>query len=112
MGAFWTDKSISEQDNDGVSRFIRLAVITLASFLESASMGTASAQPLKTTHPLVKSKSRHVNGPDMLQPQEADDKNSQKASGWNGSYVGVNTGTSFGATAGTNLVIPLGSDEN
>jgi hypothetical protein len=111
MGAFWADKSIPEQDNDGVSRFIRLAVITLASFLESASMGTASAQPSKTTHQIVKSKSGHVNGVDTITPKEADDKNTQKSSGWNGSYVGVNAGTSFGATAGTNLVIPLGSVE-
>jgi len=60
---------------------------------------------------MVKSKSVHVNGLDMLQPKEADDQGSQKASGWNGSYLGVTAGTSFGATAGTNLVIPLGSDE-
>jgi hypothetical protein len=111
MGAFWTDKSISEQDNDGVTRFLRLAVIILASFVESASMEIASAQPSKITHPMVKSKASEVNGADMLQPKEADDRNSPKVSGWNGSYVGVNAGTSFGATAGTNVVIPLGSDE-
>jgi len=49
MGAFLTDKSISEQDNDRVTGLIRLAVITLASFVESASMEIASAQPSKLT---------------------------------------------------------------
>ncbi len=111
MGAFWTDKSISEQDNNRVTRSLRLAIIILATFLESASMGTASAQPSKTTHPMVKSKSGHVSGIDTIAPKEVDDKTINNGSGWNGSYLGVTAGTSFGATAGTNLVIPLGSDE-
>jgi hypothetical protein len=63
----------------------------------------AFAQPSKVTHPMVKSKSGDVSDVDKITPKEADDKDTQKSSGWNGSYVGVN--------AGTNLVIPLGSDE-
>jgi hypothetical protein len=59
---------------------------------------------------MVKSKSGDVSGVDTITPKEADDKTSKKGSGWNGSYVGVNAGTSFGATAGTNFVMPLGSD--
>jgi hypothetical protein len=111
MGAFWTDKSISKQDDDRVIGFLRLTVITLASFVESASMEIASAQPSKTTHPMVKSKSGHVSGIDTIAPKEVDDKTINNGNGWNGSYVGVNAGTRFEATAGTNMVIPLGSDE-
>ena len=110
MGAFWTDKSISKQNDDRVRGFIRLTPIIVAIIFGFASIDMALAQPSKNTHPMVKFKASDVNGVDMLQPREADDKNSQKASGWNGSYVGVNAGTSFGATTGTNVVIPLGSD--
>ena len=71
----------------------------------------SSAQPSKATHPTVKSKSGDVSGVDTITPKEEDDRSSKNGSGWGGSYVGVNAGTSFGATAGTNVVIPLGSDE-
>ena len=49
-----------------------------------------------------------MSGVDTITSTEADDKTKKNDSGWNGSYVGVNAGTSFGATAGTNVVIPLG----
>lgn len=86
-------------------------LLLTATLSSSGLLSTASAQPLKTAHPMVKSKAGDANGVDALQPKGEDDKNAQKGSGWNGSYVGVNAGTSFGATAGTNLVVPLGSDE-
>jgi hypothetical protein len=79
--------------------------------LSGTSLDTAFAQPSKPTHPMVKSKSSDVSGVDKITPKEPDDKTTKNGSGWNGSYVGVTAGTSFGATAGTNLVIPLGSDD-
>ena len=88
-----------------------MALITLHASLFVLVLGLAEAEPSKTKHSTVKSKTGNVTDVDTLQPKEADDKNAQKGSGWNGSYVGMNAGTSFGATAGTNLVIPLGSDE-
>jgi hypothetical protein len=51
-----------------------------------------------------------VSGVDTITPKEADDKTTTNGSGWNGSCVGVNAGTSFGATAGTNVVVPMGID--
>ncbi len=92
--------------------FIRLASIILAMLVSSASIETAYAQPSKTTYSMVKSKTGEVKGVDTITPKEADDKTTNNGNSWNGSYVGVNAGTSFGATAGTNLVIPLGSDSD
>jgi hypothetical protein len=78
----------------------------------TVSLNTASAKQFKSSHPMVKSKSGDVSGVEKITPKEADDKTTTNGSGWNGSYVGVNAGTSFGATAGTNVVIPLGSDSD
>ena len=83
----------------------------IVSLLGLSSLDRACAQPSKTSHSTVKSKPTNVTGVDTITPKEADDKTTTNGSGWNGSYVGLNAGTSFGATAGTNLVIPLGSDE-
>ena len=92
-------------------RFYKLAVlITLQAVSLASLFGIASAQSPKTTHPMVKSKSGNVSGVDTITPKEADDKTNKDGSGWNGSYIGVNAGTSFGATAGTNMVVPLRSD--
>ena len=74
-------------------------------------MNIASAQPPKATHPMVKSNPDAVGGVDTITPKEAEDKTTKNVSGWNGSYVGVNAGMSLGATAGTNIIIPLGSSE-
>lgn len=94
-------------------RFMKFIVlISFQSFLSLTLFGVAIAQPSKTTHSMVKSKTTNVKGVDAIQSKEADDKNALSIDGWNGSYIGVNAGTSFGVTAGTNLVIPLGSDEN
>jgi hypothetical protein len=84
-------------------------LIFLGPFLDASSLNTASAQPSKPSHPTIKSKSANLSGVDTITPKEADDKATKNGSGWNGSYVGVNAGTSFGATAGTNVVVPLGS---
>ena len=89
----------------------RLASIIFVMLVSSTSMHMAYAQSPKAKHSMIKSKASDVSGAGAVQSKEADDKNNQKGSGWNGSYVGVNAGTSFGATAGTNLVLPLVSDE-
>lgn len=111
MDTFRTNKFISKQDHDKVIGLTRLASIIFVMLVSSTSTDMAIAQPLKTAHPMVKSNASDANGVDALHPKGADDKNTQKGNSWNGSYVGVNAGTSFGATAGTNMVIPLGSDE-
>jgi hypothetical protein len=93
-------------------RFLKfMTLITLQASLFVFVLGIAEAEPSKTKHSMVKSKTGDEIDVNTLQPKEADDKNAHKRSGWNGSYVGMNAGTSFGATAGTNLIIPLGSDE-
>ena len=85
-----------------------LLTSTLSSF---GLLSTASAQPSKTAHPMVKSKASDVSDADTVQSKDTEDRTTTNGSGWNGSYVGANAGTSFGVTAGTNVVIPLGSDE-
>lgn len=94
---------------------LRKSIGNLALFLailfNLGSFDEAIAQSSKATHPAIKSKSTNVSGIDTITPKEADDKNTNNGSGWNGSYVGVNAGTSFGATAGTNVVVPLGSSD-
>ena len=111
MDPFRTNKSISKQDHDKVIGLIRLASIIFVMLVSSNSIDMTFAQPSKAKHSMIKSKAIDVSAADAVQSKEAADKNTQKSSGWNGSYVGVNAGTSFGATAGTNVVIPLGSDE-
>ena len=86
--------------------------VLISTFISIALWDTVSAKPYKTPHSTVKSKSTNVSGFDTITAKEADDKSTKNSSGWNGSYVGVNAGTSFGATAGTNVVIPLGSDSD
>lgn len=94
-------------------RFSKFSVlITLQAFILDSLLGIVAAQPSKATHPMVKSKSDNVSGVDTITPKETDDKTNKNGSGWNGSYVGVNAGTSFGATAGTNVVIPLESSDD
>lgn len=93
-------------------RFLKfITLITFQSFILLSFFGVAIALPSKTTHSTVKSKIADVKSVDTIQPKEEDAAKNHNLSGWNGSYVGVNAGTSFGANAGTNLVIPLGSDE-
>ena len=113
MDTIRADPPLSKQDHDKVIELRtlrRLMTICFITFFSAIGINTASAQPSKTTHPMVKSKSGDVSGVDTITPKEADAKATKNGSGWNGSYVGVNAGTSFGATAGTNVVVPLGSD--
>ena len=115
MDTFRADPPLSKQDHDKVIELRtlrRLMTICFITFFSAIGINTASAQPSKATHPMVKSKSGDVSGVDTITPKEAEDKTNQNGSGWNGSYLGVNAGTSFGATAGTNVVVPLGSSDN
>jgi hypothetical protein len=50
-----------------------------------------------------------VGGVETIKPQEAPSQDTGGAVGWSGAYVGVNAGRSFGATAGTNVVVPFGT---
>ncbi len=90
----------------------RLALIIFAMLLSYTSVDLAYAQSPKTNRSIIKPKTEIVNSLNNLQPKEEANKTTKNGSGWNGSYVGVNAGTSFGATAGTNVVIPLGSDSD
>ncbi len=46
---------------------------------------------------------------EAIKPQEEQSKGDGVANGWSGGYAGVNGGGSFGATTGTNVVVPFGS---
>ena len=43
-----------------------------------------------------------------MKPNEADEIAKENSGAWNSPYVGVNAGTSFGATVGKDVLIPLG----
>lgn len=88
--------------------FHRIMTICFITVFSAIGLNTAPAKSAKSTHPMVKSKAGAMSGVDTITSKEAEDKTKKNDSGWNGSYVGVNAGTSFGATAGTNVVIPLG----
>lgn len=67
------------------------------------------AQPsksLKTTHQTTVKAGQNTGGLETIEPKEDQER---ERGGWNGSYVGVNAGAGFGATAGTNVVVPLGT---
>lgn len=87
------------------------AAIILAVSLSVAAPLSASAQPSSKPATFARSKPPTVRGVETIKPQETPSKD-EGAKGWNGSYVGVNAGTGFGATAGTNVVVPFGADGN
>ena len=69
---------------------------------------SVNAQPSAKHHSAAKSTMIKSGGVETIKPQEAPAKDSD-GNGWNGAYVGVNAGRSFGATAGTNVVVPFGT---
>jgi hypothetical protein len=78
------------------------ALAFLALFL-AASLESASAQPPHKLQDLApKAKPLAADGVDTITPQEPPSKDTGGATGWNGSYVGVNAGMGFGATASWN----------
>jgi hypothetical protein len=52
---------------------------------------------------------KEAGGVETIKPQEAPSKDAADGNGWNGTNVGVNAGGSFGATTGTNVVVPIGT---
>jgi hypothetical protein len=87
--------------------------LSILPLLLAVSLDSASAQPPhKLQRPAPKAKSLATGGVETNTPQEPPSKDSSRAAGWNGNYVGVNAGTGFGATAGTNVVVPFGSDSD
>lgn len=74
----------------------------------------AMAQPPKYVKPIphtaVKVEKRG-GGLEVIEPKEEEEM-ARRQGGWSGSYVGVNAGAGFGATAGTNMVVPLGGDRS
>jgi hypothetical protein len=69
-----------------------------------AAMAETSKGVHSSHHPTTKH--QEAVGLETIEPKEDKER---KQGDWNGSYVGVNAGAGFGATAGTNVVIPLGS---
>lgn len=88
--------------------------ILLGTLLGTLSAGVVVGEPSKSPKATHRSYAKHETsiGVDTLKANDADEIAKENNSGWNGSYVGVNAGTSFGATVGKNVVIPLGSDSD
>ncbi len=77
-------------------------------------LNPAMAQPPKSVKPIPHTginAGKSVGALEAIEPKETEEKARQPV-GWNGSYVGVNAGVGFGATAGTNIVVPLGGDSS
>ncbi len=85
--------------------FIASAIVILAASLPLSASAQSSAR-----HPArAKTTSKEVGGVEAIKPQEEQSKGDGVANGWSGGYAGVNGGGSFGATTGTNVVVPFGS---
>lgn len=84
--------------------FIASAIVLLAASLPLS----ASAQP-SPRRALAKPTTKEVGGVETIKPQEEQSKSAGEANGWSGAYAGVNAGGGFGATTGTNVVVPFGS---
>jgi hypothetical protein len=69
---------------------------------------SANAQSSVKSHSSAKSKINETGGVETIKPQE-ESKVTGEANGWSGTYVGVNAGGGFGATAGTNVMVPFGT---
>lgn len=94
------------------------SILVLALLISVASPDLAYAQ-MAPSEPAAK---RRVNGKppadvkgnigggvEAIQPQESPSKAFVNGNGWSGAYVGVNAGAGFGTTAGSSVVLPIGS---
>ncbi len=83
--------------------------LLLAAFPEAANAQGAHGRHRQAagTKPLAAS-----GGVEANTPGETSSKGAGGGAGWNGSYVGVNAGMGFGATAGSNVVVPFGTGGN
>lgn len=84
--------------------------LTLASIavLCAFALAGASAQVLHKSPRQPNAKPVATGGVETIKPQEIPAKDTGNGAGWNGTYVGVNAGAGFGATTGTNVVVPFG----
>jgi hypothetical protein len=80
----------------------------LATLLAATQAGANDLVPHKAQRP-ANAKPVATGGVETIKPREAPTKDTGDGAGWGGSYVGVNAGAGFGATAGTNVVVPFGS---
>jgi hypothetical protein len=71
----------------------------------------ASAQPSARHSAGARSRASAAGGVETIKPQEAPSRDEGGVNGWNGRYAGVNAGMGFGATAGTNVVVPFGTGD-
>lgn len=86
-----------------------LVFALLASLFALPVEATEAQPPKKIQHSNGKAKPTPASGDaEAIMPQELPSKDMGSPAGWNGSYVGVSAGMGFGATAGSNLVLPLG----
>ncbi len=81
-------------------------------FLGIGSIEPSQAQPTRRVKPIHRTAveaGQNTGGLETVEPKEDGNKGAANAGGWNGSYVGMNAGMGFGVTAGTNVLVPLGS---
>jgi len=92
-----------------------IALVLLVSLTSVSIPGVADAQSGRirpsAERRMPKVKAGDIGGVEMIKPQEPTSKDRESGSGWNGAYVGVNAGAGFGATAGTNVVVPFGASD-
>ena len=81
--------------------------------IDAFSVGVAVGEPSKSTRAVHRSalKPETAIGVEMLKPNETDETVKGNNGDWKSLYVGVNAGTSFGATVWKNVLITLGSGE-
>lgn len=85
--------------------FIICAIASLAASLPESATAQSSSEHRSPAKPTM----MEAGGVETIKPQEAPSKDTGGAASWNGTYVGVNGGMRFGATAGTNVVVPFGA---
>jgi hypothetical protein len=81
--------------------------------IDAFSVGVAVGEPSKSFQAAHRSapKPETAVGVDTIKPNETDEIAKENSGAWSSLYVGVNAGTSFEATVGKNVLIPLGSGE-
>jgi hypothetical protein len=88
-----------------------LFTICIMASLAASLPESATAKPSSKHRSPAKPMMMEVGGVETIKPLEAPSKDTGGAAGWSGTYVGVNAGMGFGATAGTNIVDPFGISE-
>lgn len=88
--------------------------IIFGSLLYALSVCVAIGEPSKASQVPHRSsvKPKTAIGVKTIKQSDADEAVKENNGRWNGSYLGVNAGTNFGATAGKNILIPLGENKD